>query len=268
MSLPEFQRALTDVVASPELCRAAAADASRLTGEYDLTERELKRLLHSAPQPGMKVRWSLHRANRFGPMQAILPLTCRALGPHLRRELDAFWNGELPEDVQFKSEAGRFASFLRRRLSEGRLDLPVLNDLVSFELAMAELRFMPQRQIRETLVRAETLVDATTLILHPFIRLLLFQHDPERLLASAIGERPVPSDLTRGDYHLLVDGKDGGMAIRLLDARLANILNAFNLGVPPFLDESEVKVLLKAGLIARWPHKEASVLRETSVLRR
>jgi hypothetical protein len=245
MLLPEFKRALTDFVASPELCRAAAADPSRLTGEYDLTERELKRLLHSAKQPGMKVCWSLHRANRFGPMRAILPLTCRALGQHLRRELDAFWNGALPEDMQFKSEADRFASFLLRRVCEGQLDLPVLDDLLSFELAMTELRFMPQRPIRETLARAGTLVGATTLILHPFIRLLHFQHDPERLLASAIGERPVPSDLTRGDYHPLVDGKDGGMAIRLLDARLANILNASNLGIPPLLEESDVEVLLK-----------------------
>ena len=260
MSLPEFQRALTALVASPKLCRAAVVDSRRFTKEYDLTERELKRLLYSAQQPGMKVCWSLYRANRFGPIHAILPLTCRALGQYLRRELDAFWNGALPEDLQFKSEAERFASFLRRRAREGQFELPVVDDLVSFELAMAELRFMPQRQIRETLARAETLADATTLVLHPLIRLLHFRHDPERLLASIIGERPIPADLASGDYHLLVDGQGEGMAIRLLDARLADILNAFNLGVPPVLDDSEVRVLLQAGLIARWPDKEISSL--------
>jgi hypothetical protein len=258
MSLPEFQRALTAFVASPELCRAAVANPRRLTEEYDLTEKELNRLLHSAQQPGMKLCWSLHRANRFGPVHAILPLTCRALGPNLRRELDAFWNGALPEDLQFKSEAERFAAFLQRRAREGRLELPVVDDLVSFELAMAELRFMPQLQIRETLERAETLADATTLVLHPLTRLLHFRHDPERLLATIISEHPIPADLARGDYHLLVDGQGEGIAIRLLDSRLAGILNAFNLGVPPVLDDSEVRSLLDAGLIARWPDKEIS----------
>ena len=253
MSLPEFQRALTDFVASPELCRDAVADPRRFAGKYDLTERELKRLLHSAQQPGMKVCWSLHRANRFGPMHAILPLTCRALGPDLRRELDAFWHGALPEDLQFKSEAERFASFLRRRVREGHLAVPVVDDLVSFELAMAELRFMPQRQIREKLLRAEAFADGTTLVLHPFVRLLRFQHDPERLLATIISERPLPADLARGDYHLLVDGKNGGMAIRLIDPRLAEILNGFKLGVPILVDEAEITALLKAGLVARWP---------------
>src|SRR5262245_37475610 len=115
MSLRDFQRALTGFVASPELCRAAVTDPRCLIEQYDLTDRELKRLLYSAQQRGMKVSWSLHRANRFGPMHAILPLTCRALGKYLRRELDAFWNGALPTDMQFKAEAERFASFLKRR---------------------------------------------------------------------------------------------------------------------------------------------------------
>jgi hypothetical protein len=258
MSLPEFQRALTAFVASPELCRAAVANPRRLTEEYDLTEKELRRLLHSAQQPGMKLCWSLHRANRLGPVHAILPLTCRALGPNLRRELDAFWNGALPEDLQFKSEAERFAAFLQRRAREGRLELPVMDDLVSFELAMAELRFMPQRQIRETLKCAETLADATTLVLHPLTRLLHFRHDPERLLATIISEHPIPADLARGDYHLLLDGRGERIAVRLLDSHLAGILNAFNLGVPPVLDDSELRSLLDAGLIACWPDKEIS----------
>jgi len=256
MSLQEFQHALADFVASPELCRAAVADPRRLAEKYDLTGREVNRLLHSAQQPGMKVCWSLYRANRFGPVHAILPLTCRALGQNLRRELDAFWNGALPEDLQFKSEAERFASFLRRRAREGQLALPVVDDLVAFELALAELRFMPRRQIRESLRRAESLADATILVLHPFIRLLHFEHDPERLLPTLLSERPLSSDLARGDYHLLVGGKDGGMAIRLLDARLADILNTFKLGIPALLEDSEVKALLAAGLIARWPRHE------------
>lgn len=258
MSLPEFQRALTAFVASPELCRAAVADPDRFAAGYELTALELKRLLHSAQQPGMKVCWSLHRANRLGPIHAVLPLTCRALGEYLRRELDAFWNGEPPEDVQFKSEAERFATFLRGRMSDGHLDLPVVNDLLAFELAMADLRFLPQRQIREALLEAESGGGGTTLVLHPFIRLLHFRHDPEPLLTTVIGERPLPADLPRGNYHVLVDGKYGGMAIRVLDVRLSKILEAFNQGIPHGLDDSEIHSLLNAGLIACWPLRKDS----------
>lgn len=252
MSLAEFQRALTDLVASPERCRAALADPRRLTETYDLSEREWKRLLHSAQQPGMKVCWALHRANRLASIHATLPLTCRALGSLLRQEVDAFWSEALPKDLQFRPEAERFVSFLRSRMREGSLDLPVLDDLISFELAVAELRFMPQGTIRETLARSETLA-GVSLILHPLIRLLPFRRDPERLLEALTNERDLPTDLAAGDYHLVVDGRDEAMSIRLLDPRLASILHAFKLGAPPMLDGSEIDLLLKAGLIARWP---------------
>jgi len=257
MSLREFQRALGDFVASPELCRAAIADPRWVRGEYELTDRELKRLLHSAEQPGMQVCWSLHRANRFGPIHAVLPLTCRALGSLLRRELDAFWGGALPQDLQFKSEAQRFASFLRRRVRDGHLPIPVVDDLVSFELALADLRFLPQRNVRETLRRAEAAPGETRLILHPLVRLLRFRHDPERLLAALINEKPLPPDLRPGNHYLLIDGNDGAMAIRLLDERLGGILSTFDLGIPQSLSEVDLEALRKAGLIARWPKDEA-----------
>lgn len=252
MSLREFQRALGDFVASPDLCRAAAADPRWVIGEYELTERELRRLLHSARQPGMKICWSLHRANRFGPIHAVLPLTCRALGPSLRSELDAFWQGALPQDLQFKSEAERFGAFVCRRARAGHLASTVVEDLVGFELAMAELRFLPQRSIKEQL-RMPVSKSNSALVLHPCIRLLRFRYNPEQLLAAVMNDRPVPSNLQRGDYFLLVDGKEGAMAIRLIAPELAAILDSFRLGLQPFLSEEETESLLKAELIARWP---------------
>jgi hypothetical protein len=93
------------------------------------------------------------------------------------------------------------------------------------------------------------------MILHPLIRLLPFRSDPERLLEALTNERDIPADLAAGDYHLLVDGREKAMSIRLLDARLAGILHSFEFGAPPTLDDSEIDLLLKAGLIARWSTK-------------
>jgi hypothetical protein len=252
MALPGFQRALADLVASPEACREALERPAQLAQRYDLTGLEMRRLQHCARHRGIKVCWALHRANRLGPIYAVLPLTCVALGAHLRRELEAFWGAALPRDLQFKTEGERFAAFLLHRLREGALCLPVLDDLVPFELAVAELRFQPRRPILDALARASDARDAT-LVLHPFLRLLRFAHDPEPLLEALTQDRPVPPALARGAYHVLVDATGEGLAVRLLDPQLARLLESFKPDREVEGTNGDVNALLKAGLIARWP---------------
>src|ERR1700674_3809372 len=51
--LLEFQQALADLVASPDLCRQARADPHVLQRRYDLSAREHQRLVDMINQPGM-----------------------------------------------------------------------------------------------------------------------------------------------------------------------------------------------------------------------
>jgi hypothetical protein len=250
MSIRGFQRAMADMVSSPELCRETLEKPSGVGTRYDLTELERRRLLHCIGHRGMKVCWGLQRANRLGPIHAIFPLTCVALGSHLRNELELFWRDALPRDLQFQREGDRFAAFLLRRVRSGELEAPVLEDVVPFEVAVAELRFQSRRAIREALARAESAPDAI-LVLHPFVRLIPFNHEPERLLEMLGQDQPTPPNLARGQFFVLVDHKDQALAIRVLDTRLGLILNSLNPGSP--LSDADRESLLQAGLIARWP---------------
>ena len=51
--LADFQQALSDITASPALCRALRADPTVLRDRYALTEREAARLCAIAAHPGM-----------------------------------------------------------------------------------------------------------------------------------------------------------------------------------------------------------------------
>lgn len=253
MSIRGFQRALADLVSSPDLCRATLAKPTSLETRYDLTELEQRRLLYCAGHRGMKVCWGLYRANRLGPIHANFRLTCVALASHLRDELEAFWRDSLPRDLQFQSESDRFAAFLFRRVQDRELNLPIIEDVVRFELAVSSLRFQSRRQVSRTLSQAAAETNFV-MILHPFLRLIRFSHEPERLLEALTQKQPVPSDLARGEFFVLVDAKEEGTpAIRIVDTRLGNVLNSFQLGLTPPLSSAEMNSLLDGGLIARWP---------------
>ncbi|MEY2488922.1 MAG: hypothetical protein QOC70_864 [Verrucomicrobiota bacterium] len=265
MSIRGFQRALADLVSSPDLCRETLDTPASLGTRYDLTELEQRRLLYCAGHRGMKVCWGLHRANRLGPIHANFRLTCVALGSHLRDELEAFWRDSLPRDLQFQSESDRFAAFLFRRVRDRELNLPIIEDVMRFELAISSLRFQSRRQVSGTLAQAAVETNFV-MTLHPFLRLIQFSHEPERLLEALTQKQPVPSDLARGEFFVLADAKkEGAPAIRIVDNRLGNILNSFQLGFPPPLSAAEMNSLLDAGLIARWP-QEAPMARSAMQL--
>ena len=51
--LVDFQQALADLTASPDLCNAVRDDALVVKGRYQLSERETRRLLAIVHHPGM-----------------------------------------------------------------------------------------------------------------------------------------------------------------------------------------------------------------------
>ena len=111
--LVDFQCALADLTASPELCRQVRKDPETLRRSYDLTPKEWRRLVSMVRSDGMAANCMLYRANRLAPIALNLPDTCTALGDDLNRLLSAYWDSEPITDVHFLVETDRFCRFLR-----------------------------------------------------------------------------------------------------------------------------------------------------------
>lgn len=115
MTLASFQRALTDLTASPAFCRAVRLDAGLLSSGYDLSVREVTRLSHVARSNGMEANCMLYRANRLAPVALNCPDLCKALGEDLNKLISAYWDAEPTTNVHFLVETDRFCRFLAAR---------------------------------------------------------------------------------------------------------------------------------------------------------
>ena len=129
--LADFQQALSDITASPALCRAVRADLEILRSRYRLSEREEARLRAIAEHPGMTAACTVYRMNRLAPLAMNLRGTLRALGPALRRTIDAYWVDHPRGHAHFYIESCRFADWLAHGIAAG-LGVP---DAVPGELA-------------------------------------------------------------------------------------------------------------------------------------
>lgn len=105
-------------MASPQRCLELHR-AGSLLENYDLDNRERRRLLAIVGHEGMSHNCTLNRANQLTPLARSLPRTCGLLGDRLMPELEAFWAREPNTEVQFKLEAERFAHYLSERCNEG-----------------------------------------------------------------------------------------------------------------------------------------------------
>nr|HET7860637.1 hypothetical protein [Caldimonas sp.] len=117
--LADFQQALSDITASPALCRALRCDPELLRGRYQLTEREAARLRAIAGHPGMTAACTVYRMNRLAPLAMNLRATLRALGPALRRTIDAYWVDHPRGHAHFYVESCRFADWLAQGIAAG-----------------------------------------------------------------------------------------------------------------------------------------------------
>ena len=144
MSLAQFQAALADLTASPDLVRQVRAEPGVLAGRYHLTPLETRRLAGIAASPGMEANCMLYRANRLAPVALNLPETCTALGDDLNPLISAFWDAEPTTDVHFLIEADRFARYLACRLDslslEARSALAREHTAICAKLAASRLR--------------------------------------------------------------------------------------------------------------------------------
>jgi hypothetical protein len=126
--LAEFQQALADLTASPALCNLVrtSADDDVLPARYELTARELRRLLAIVRHPGMAAACTVYRMNRLAPMALNVRGTIRALGPALGPLVNDYWRDYPRGHAHFYIETDRFCRWLRRRIVAGE---PVAPDV-------------------------------------------------------------------------------------------------------------------------------------------
>lgn len=250
MTMAAFQRAMCDLIASPELCVKLVQAPEEVLGRYDLSDRDRRRLLEVVQQPGMLVNCSLYRANRLSPIYNLIPHTCFVLGAALLSEATEFWEGYRETRLQFHEEVQQFGDFLQRRLEMGLLQNPLLAEVLEYELALNEFRYTPRLEVLARLEQNTTVAGESKRVqLHPLIRVLLFTHEPKRLLEFLDERRPLPYELAEGEFWLLLDGKGEEVEIKLIDAGVGRLLKAIEAETALSLSTDDVAALSEAGLI-------------------
>ncbi len=195
MSLQTFQRAVVDLTLSPQIAVALLHGDTGALAEYDLTERERRRILDIVRQPGISVSCSLVRGNRLEVIAGVFPMTCVLLEPVLRQVLDELWADHRPSNYQLAGEDTAFAALVRRKMAAGELAFEYLDEIFAYEQAcrkMADGARMPDGPDAV----AETVVE--------------FQHPPDALLPPLSRLTAPPPGLPRGRYRARVRlGHDG-----------------------------------------------------------
>lgn len=176
MSLTEFQRAFSDLIASPRLVLRTRADPGALAA-YTLTPREAHRLTRMCESPAMEINCTLYRVNRITPIYSVLPRTCHLLGPALEPELTAFWAAEQGSTLQFHRQSLRFAEWLRARQSSGALAGGPWEDALRLELAIFEARTAPREPSRASPTDTRK-------------RWVELRHDPVQLMGEDLAGAP------------------------------------------------------------------------------
>jgi hypothetical protein len=134
--LADFQQALADLTASPELCVRARHDPSVLRQNYQLTDRQWRQLAGIVRHPGMECNCIVYRANRLAPLALNIPRTCQALGGDLREIVSEYWMSAPETNVHFYVETDRFCRFLKAKLAEGRVFAPAVGPILELESAL------------------------------------------------------------------------------------------------------------------------------------
>src|ERR1700752_81940 len=249
MTMEAFQQAMCDLVESPDLCLMLVQFPEQVLGRYDLSDRDRRRLVAVVQQPGMLVNCSLYRANRLSPIVNLVPHTCFLLGNALLDEATEFWKGFKETRLQFHEEVKQFGDFLRRRIEMGFVQIPILAEVLEYELALNEFRYSPRLEVLSRLELSKTVAGESKCVqLHPLIRALLFRHEPRRLLELLDERRPPPYELAEGEFWLLLDGKGEEVETKLIDLGVGRLLKAIEAGTAPSLSADDVEVLIEAGL--------------------
>lgn len=252
MTMQGFQKAMCDLVSSPDLCTRLIQSPDQVLARYDLSPRDRRRLVEVVQQQGMFVSCSLYRTNRVSPIYNLMPYTCFVLGDALMDEATEFWKDFEETRLQFDEEVAKFGDFLRQRVEQGFLQSPILADVIEYELVLNEFRFAQRAEVLSHLQRNAVPADQNNRIsLHPLVRSLLFKHEPRRLFQLLDERRPPPYELAEGEFWLLMDGKGEEVRVKLIEPDLGRLLNSINVETQLSLSPDDVGILLEAGFVVR-----------------
>jgi hypothetical protein len=224
LALQAFQYALSELVASPQLCVAVRAGKIDFFKRFDLSETEKARLMEVVWQPGMSVSCSMYRSNRITPIYTLLNFTCFLLGADLKKEVDEFWRSSQLPDLQFKEEIERFGRHLKGRITAGAITNPFVGEVLNFELAMNELQFLPRQKILCQIQRALARGEAGPFRVNPLIRVLLFRHEPFEVVDILRQGRAPSDELPRGEFFVVLSAVEEQIDMKRLDANLGSVL--------------------------------------------
>jgi hypothetical protein len=152
--------------------RTAVRSQGEVVLDTDLTDRERRRLVAVAADPGLDITTTLHQGWRLSKALLMLPFTCALLGnERLACELTDFWRTRPPRSLYFHQEAITFCDWLLERVGVA-LQVMYLDEITRFERATLQLRtpWAPDPPQPQT---------------------VRFDHDPEQLLTDlAAGAEP------------------------------------------------------------------------------
>jgi len=207
MSLPDFQRALSDLVMSPAFRTRVAEEPEAELAAYELSERERRRLAAVARDPGLRTGMLLHRAFRLSMLSNTVPRTCAALGPSgLKTLVHAYWSEHPSQSMLYVKEAQRFADYAFARLAAGTYEHPFLREVLEAELAILVLG--KGRGAWEPPAPGAARLPERPRV-HPLCRAVAFRHDPGALF-QALDAGLSPAGLAEEEHYLLLTAAGGG----------------------------------------------------------
>ena len=137
----QFQKAFSELTASPDLVRRVRSDPDVLRELYDLTDLEWRRLAAIVDQPGMECNCILYKSNRLAPIAINLPDLCKELDGDLRALLSDYWAENAQLSTNFWVESYEFCEFVRGRILNGSVSPDVLATLErEQEISLSYLR--------------------------------------------------------------------------------------------------------------------------------
>jgi hypothetical protein len=251
VTLAAFQRALCDMIRSPDACLDLRAGTPGVLTRYDLSPRERDRLMDIVWQRGMSTNCTLYRSNRVTPIYTLLHYTCLVLGDRLKDTLDAYWAASALHDLEFKHEIHRFSRFVREQIEASTIVDPFVEEVLEFEIAINDLRFAPRRDVLRGLhVQRETAVRASAHFqVHPLIRVIPFRHEPGELLRS-LANRRVPRELPEVESFLVLSRVEEELSTRTLEPALGRVLWRLQTD-GAFAQSDEIDDLVDTGLVVR-----------------